>query len=116
MTAKNSNKPSAAFSDPAAVPSSHLKNLNPNVRQYFTLKESDINNYINSYWTNKGTSLGYTGTTLTNYVNEHKNLIVADVLYASSVVILRSLLSIRPFKSHWYHSATKSDYSISQNF
>jgi len=121
----NTNTGSVFLDKPSAIPANttngigtgaaHLKTLSSS-RQYFTLNTSDLNSQAESIWTSRGQAAGLSGAALTAYVNEHKNLITADVIYNCCFTIIRKLISIRPFTASWTHTATAAAKKISENF
>lgn len=100
----NTSSGSILYSKPKALPTddangvgegnvSHLKNINSEEKQYFTLQEEDIDNHAKT--------LGY-----------DPKLVVADVLYACCFDVIKRLISIRPFTSTWTHESSVAGKNI----
>lgn len=97
FTGSNTTTGAVFYDKPDAIRAEHLKTLNPNDKQYFTLSAEDLDN--------KANSLGYS-----------PNLVVADVLYACCFDIIRRLISIRPFTASWSHESSVSNKVINEKF
>lgn len=84
----NTTTGSVLFSKPNAIRSEHLKTLNANERQYFTIYDTDI----------------------------PSTLIVADEIYTCCFNVLRRLISVRPFTASWTHDSSVANKKISEKF
>lgn len=93
----NTTTGSVKDSRPLAIRTEHLKVIDPNAKQYFTLSVEDLDA--------KAAAMG-----------KDPNLIIADVLYASCFQVIKALISIRPFKATWNHESSEASRRISEKF
>ena len=84
----NTTTGSVLFDKPNAIRSEHLKNLNVNERQYFTIKDTDIPSTV----------------------------IIADEVYTCCFNVLRRLVSVRPFTASWTHESSTANKKINEKF
>ncbi len=82
---------------PNAVQTAHLKTLNANDKQYFTMSEETLDA--------KATTMGYP-----------TQLAVADVLYSCCFDVIRRLISIRPFTATWQHESSVAGQGFTERF
>lgn len=87
-TGGNTTSGSVAFSDMDAIRPEHLKTLNADDRQMFTIYDTDIPSQV----------------------------IIADELYACCFNVIRKLISIRPFTASWQHDSSVANKKINEKF
>ena len=87
-TGGNTTSGKVAFSNMNAIRPEHLKTLNANDRQMFTIYDTDIPSKV----------------------------IIADELYACCFNVIRKLISIRPFTASWQHDSSVANKKINEKF